>query len=418
MENIISDDPRNETRILIVDDADRYLKQFKSALDSQYLVDITTDPYKALVLLKMNNYDLIIADYHMPLLTGIDLLERCLQIDSDMVRILTTAHPDREGWVRAINNDHIYKVILKPCNDDHIRRTVQEAIKVYRTKEIERKVLEETLKGSVKMLIDLLSLSEINNFTNIPNFRLLAKELAKEDRYEHLWEIEIAALLCKVGYIGIDNELIEKYLIQENFKPKDFVQYQSHTKIAHELLSNIPRLRRIADGILYQYERWDGKGPYNLKAKEIPYISRVLSIICDFFIYSNTTGDSVRAIEKMMQTNGKYDPHILSMMIYKTIGEVNMPTRDDYKLVVDISKIGGIKHKTKGIFYHAEELNEGLKLADDVKDNYGLNLVSKGTVLTGEIIKYLKLKASSHQIPNSILIEDNTRDLGKKRDNL
>jgi two-component system NtrC family sensor kinase len=75
--------------------------------------------------------DLILADYQMPNLNGVDFLVAAHDICPQAVRILLTAHGDLEVAVNAINEARVYKFITKPWNNRNLLITVQRALEHY-----------------------------------------------------------------------------------------------------------------------------------------------------------------------------------------------------------------------------------------------------------------------------------------------
>lgn len=75
--------------------------------------------------------DLILADYQIPNLNGVDFLVAAHTISPQAIRILLTAHGDLEVAVNAINEARVYKFITKPWNNRDLLITVQRALEHY-----------------------------------------------------------------------------------------------------------------------------------------------------------------------------------------------------------------------------------------------------------------------------------------------
>ncbi len=82
----------NVKRILIVDDENDIVYLFALILEDQgYLVDTYTDPTRALAEFKPNYYDMMILDYRMAGLNGLELYQRIRAIDKSARAMLLTA---------------------------------------------------------------------------------------------------------------------------------------------------------------------------------------------------------------------------------------------------------------------------------------------------------------------------------------
>ena len=94
------------TRILLVEDDGDNLKLFTLILENDgFDVDAYIDPDNAWSEFRPNYYDMLIVDYRMPLLNGLELYKRIIALDKSVVAILLTA-----------NYEMIDKMRLKLCN--------------------------------------------------------------------------------------------------------------------------------------------------------------------------------------------------------------------------------------------------------------------------------------------------------------
>jgi DNA-binding response OmpR family regulator len=105
------------TRILLVDDDEDNLKIFTIILENQgFLIDAYSDPVVALSEFKPSLYDLIILDYRMPEMNGIELYKKIREKDaSTKITILTASH--EQMYVndnQELKREPSLKVIRKP----------------------------------------------------------------------------------------------------------------------------------------------------------------------------------------------------------------------------------------------------------------------------------------------------------------
>lgn len=123
-------------RILIVDDEPHVLHALVRLL-RQGLVrpwrdaEITchANPFKALAATLESAVDLVICDYRMPGLDGVQLLTRMARTHPDTVRVLLTGSPDLQAVIKAVNAAAVARVVLKPWDNRELLDIVQAALR-------------------------------------------------------------------------------------------------------------------------------------------------------------------------------------------------------------------------------------------------------------------------------------------------
>ncbi|ANQ42694.1 hybrid sensor histidine kinase/response regulator [Gluconobacter oxydans] len=113
-------------RILLVDDEEEILVALEDLLEDQYEILPTTDPFRALDLLRAHpDVATIISDQRMPGLTGDQLLMRAREF-SDARSILLTGYADLDAVVSALNLGQVQAYVHKPWDSDALRSLVGE----------------------------------------------------------------------------------------------------------------------------------------------------------------------------------------------------------------------------------------------------------------------------------------------------
>jgi DNA-binding NtrC family response regulator len=82
-------------RIVLVDDDETVRKTFVLLLGKKYRVSSLKDPRQALAKLKSVRADLVIADYKLPYINGMELIRRLRENGFEGEAMLITAHPDQ-----------------------------------------------------------------------------------------------------------------------------------------------------------------------------------------------------------------------------------------------------------------------------------------------------------------------------------
>lgn len=113
-------------RILLVDDEEEILVALEDLLEDQYEILATTDPFRALDLLRAHpDVTTIISDQRMPGLTGDQLLMKARAF-SDARSILLTGYADLDAVVSALNLGQVQAYVHKPWDSDALRSLVGE----------------------------------------------------------------------------------------------------------------------------------------------------------------------------------------------------------------------------------------------------------------------------------------------------
>jgi DNA-binding NtrC family response regulator len=115
-------------RIMAVDDEKIILESIKDYL-YEFNVNTFIDSRQALDELKNNYYDIIIVDYKMPEVSGLELLIESRKSNSYFYGILLTAYADKELLEEFINQNLIKKIIEKPLKLSILKKLITDAIK-------------------------------------------------------------------------------------------------------------------------------------------------------------------------------------------------------------------------------------------------------------------------------------------------
>lgn len=93
-------------------------------------------------------------------------------------------------------------------------------------------------------------------------------------------ELKTIGLLHDIGKIAIDENLLNK---EGKLTAEEYEEIKKHPAIGYRILSTVNEMCEIADYILAHHESYDGSGyPKGLKGEEIPYLSRIITVIDAF----------------------------------------------------------------------------------------------------------------------------------------
>lgn len=126
--------------VLYVDDELNNLISFKATFRLDYKVFTAISGAEALEIIKNNPVDVIITDQRMPEMTGVEFLEKVMDINPIPMRILLTGYTDMSAIIDAVNKGKIYYYLSKPWNVDELRETIQRAYSVMAE---QKRIIEE-----------------------------------------------------------------------------------------------------------------------------------------------------------------------------------------------------------------------------------------------------------------------------------
>ena len=132
--------------ILYVDDEENNLFSFKASFRFKYNIFTALNGPDAMDIIAKNEIHIIITDQRMPGMTGVEFLEKVIDLDPSPMRILLTGYTDMTAVVEAINKGKIYHYLNKPWTELEIDQIISKAFQVYLNK---KQILEQNSRLEV-----------------------------------------------------------------------------------------------------------------------------------------------------------------------------------------------------------------------------------------------------------------------------
>lgn len=110
-------------------------------------VQVTPSPRHALKMAEEISFSCIVADYHMPEMNGIDLLQRFFDLQPDCERVLLSGDIGENDLIYAVDSVHIFAFIDKPWTDFEFKAQIALALSRRRMLN-ENRLLAEMVKRS------------------------------------------------------------------------------------------------------------------------------------------------------------------------------------------------------------------------------------------------------------------------------
>ncbi len=122
----------NDYRILLVDDDEYVLNAIKRVLDGErYEILTAKSGEEGFVLAKSQNFHMVISDYRMPGMDGIEFLKAVNKVSPKTMRLLLTGYVDVAVAIPAINEGHIYKFLTKPWNEFDLKLQIRKSLEYF-----------------------------------------------------------------------------------------------------------------------------------------------------------------------------------------------------------------------------------------------------------------------------------------------
>lgn len=363
-------------KVLIVDDEPNLLSSCKRILRNEnyelYTACGGTEGLKSFG--SSGPFAVVVSDYRMPEIDGIEFLKMIKERNPDTVRMMLSGNADLNTAIDAVNKGNIFRFLNKPCPPDILSQTIKAGIDQYHLITAEKELLKNTLTGSIRVLIDILSMVNPVAFSRASRIRKYVHHLVTQLHVQNVWQFEVAAMLSQIGCVTFPPELLEKQSEGELLSADEQKLMNTYPKIGFDLLDKIPRMENIARMVERQLRpyvdfQYDKKDP---DQEEIAIGAQVLKVAIDFDLLISEGQTKIKAVDKMYRKQGAYNPRLL-------------------EIIKDIN----IFHDEKGVrSITLKEVHFGMIAYDDIRAMNGLLLVAKGQEITYPVIVRLTNFAS------------------------
>ena len=381
-------------KILCVDDDANILASYQRSLRKQFNLDTAQGGAAALETMAVGGpYAVIISDMTMPGMNGIQFLARAKEAAPNSVRMMLTGNADLGTAVEALNCGSIFRFLLKPCLPDTLAASLLAGIEQYKLIQAERELLEKTLQGSIRMLMEILAMVNPELFGRAQTLRAQMRTLAEALGLSGIWRLELAALLSQIGMVTLPTTVLHKIQARQLLTEAEAQLAARVPEISHNLIVKIPRLEPVAEAIRYARKHFDGSGPPDDKVagEDIPVGARLLRVLTDLAEIQTVTLTAHGAFGIMQRRVGFYDPPILQKAM-ACFAPASKP----------------VETGREGVPVTASQLHSGLVLAEDLLTTDGTLLVSAGRVLNETLLARIQNFSSLSGIREPIYVEATT----------
>jgi len=297
---LVAMDALSGLTLLVIDDEEANLAVLRSILSraGYRRVETLQDPRQAAETVRRVQPDLILLDYQMPGMDGLEVLREVGPLLPEYLPVLMlTAHEHDDLRERALASG-VRDFVAKPVGSSELLlriRNLLEARSFHRRLQDQNTRLEglvaertrELERAHVEALARLALAAEYRDdqagahvWRVARGAELVAQRLGREPAWRQL--LVRAARLHDVGKIAVPDGILFK---PGRLTPEEFALVRTHPEVGHRLLSGgDSELMRLAASIaLTHHERWDGRGyPAGLVGEQIPIEGRIVAVVDAF----------------------------------------------------------------------------------------------------------------------------------------
>ncbi|MFT5664693.1 MAG: two-component system response regulator RpfG [Gammaproteobacteria bacterium] len=289
---------RRQRTVLVVDDESTgrtILSKIIQQAEEDVSVEAFDDPLKVLNWLDSNHPDLIITDYRMPGINGVELIKKirekasCLDIPIMMITVVSeksVRYEALEAGATAFLTRPIDQIECRTSCRNLLKLHEQQTIIQDRADWLARQVEVATQQVIAREKEALIGLAKAGEYRDedtgyhVVRMAKYSKEIAialglSEKECD---EIEYSAPMHDIGKIGIPDKILLK---PGGFEPDEWAIMKEHARIGHSILSSSESRYMQTGSIiaLNHHERFDGSGyPNGISGKSIPLVARIVSV--------------------------------------------------------------------------------------------------------------------------------------------
>lgn len=358
-------------RVLFVDDEPNILEAVRRSIRGPYEIVTALGGEEGLRRVDQGPpFTVVVSDLRMPVVDGMLLLKHVRERAPETIRILLTGHADTDAAIAAVNDGQLFRFLTKPCPGSVMRSALAAAMEQHRLITAERVLLQQTLRGSIRALAEMISLVHPQVSAHTSRVRRLVVELGTRMQAEDLWRIEVATLLAHLGWVTLPPATVAKLHLGAELAAGEDVIVRRVPEIAAQLLANIPRMEEVQSILMYQNAGYDGQGSPvpSVIGERIPLGARLLKAATDFDMLESRGLSAAEALVAMQARAATYDPNVL-----KALQEMQQ----------GLTITGVVRQMA------VAEVLPGMVFAQDVVDTHGTLLVARGQEASENLLRHL-----------------------------
>jgi response regulator RpfG family c-di-GMP phosphodiesterase len=397
---------QDKIKFIIVENEGTQLSTIQKVVERIYSnspVHIATNAQKAIEIIEKNGENsVIISSLKLPDLNGLKLLEKVKEFKLINYLFILALTPEaesvkvqalRDGVSDFITKPYIVEELIPKVRNSYI--LIESFIKVNQFEkryfDLKESFDREILK--IKDILDLIISKKIPDSTEEliliekATKWLCDKLLTKREEAEEVITIVNASKLVKTGRVILDDKTINEPIMTDGRLTSQDMKLIPDTNF--QIYSQIRGFEKVAFLLKYIYENFDGTGfPEGKKSWEIPFGSRILRVVCDYYDILKKEKNSGKAMDKIVfEVKRLYDFNVVAYFD-QFLAETNTE---------------GTKQEIPTEIF---QLTEGVTISRNILTKEGFVLLGRNTVLDLETLQKLKLANQKEGIVGNVYIYD------------
>ncbi len=373
-------------KVLFVDDVPAILEGYKRLLHGEFPIETAVGGKQGLaVLSERGPFAVVVSDMRMPEMDGVEFLSLVKERFPETVRMVLTGYADMESAMNAVNEGNIFRFLTKPCARGPLAKAVWAALLQHRLITGEKELLEKTLRGSIKAMAEILSVTNPAAFGRTTRLQRYVQHLIAKLNIAPCWQYEIATMLSQLGCVTLDPEIIEAVNAGEKLSPEEQARFDMHPRVAWELLSHIPRMEAVASIIVQQQGSVATTGLPEVKSYEAEIVQTGVQLLRAALAYDRllSQGRTPREAVEQLSLSAKG----LEFAAARALADYESASGPTTACVCEVS-----------------ELTHGMVLEEDVRTTSGMVVVARGQEITPPLAMRLHAFGQRGMITGSIRV--------------
>ncbi|HEY3667061.1 MAG TPA: HD domain-containing phosphohydrolase [Polyangiaceae bacterium] len=356
-----------QPKVLCVDDEPLVLEGLTLHLRRSFKLFTAQSGAAGLELLgKESDFAVIMSDMRMPQMSGAQFLAKARELYPNSVRVLLTGQSDLESAISAVNEGQIFRFLTKPCPPNVLLSALGSAVKQHELIMAERVLLEQTLRGCVKTLTDILSLTNPTAFGRASRAKGYMTQLLSYLQRADDWESEVSAMLSQIGCVTLPGDMLDRMYEGKPLAEEEEAMAAGLPAMAERLLAHIPRLEGVREILLHMDDHYEPKPGQSMRGDLLPWGARALKIVLDFTALEWQQGGAAPALDIMRGRSGWYDATLLASFS-----------------ALQGNAASGVEVRTIPV----RELREGMVLHQNITTRTGMLVMAKGHEVTATMLE-------------------------------
>lgn len=356
-------------RLLLVDDEPSLLNGLQRTHRKRYDITVADSGAAGLEAIESEGpFDVVVSDYQMPEMNGAAFLARVAERSPESMRLMLTGNADLNTAIEAVNTGQVFRFLTKPCDPEVFVSGIESAMEQVRLRRAERELLDGTLKGSIEVLSEVLSLCNTDAFGRASRVRGYVSQIVAILKLPDAWQVESAALLSQIGCVALPSDIVQSVAAGRDLTEEQASAYERHPEIGARLLERIPRLEGVAGIVARQRRPSRDVAQENGLSSAVSRGSQILSACLELDELLSLGATVEKALAAMASRAGMYSPELLRVMRAVKPAGAGAIARD---VVV-------------------AELREGMILGQDVRSKNDTLIVVNGQRVTQSMIERLR----------------------------